>query len=175
MLSRSSRLTLSCAALGAIASLGVLGFHTATASANTPALAQSTADPQIPLAIEDFTYPDSARILAEKGIKLIRGDGNITLADCDNNAQQIRVYSYVEQGGTRQPVYCFAAHADTGQLSLELERVFAIDAADHPLSANLTANGVTKTVTIAKDGYASVGEGVSGGPRSVLMEIRVTG
>ncbi|MFF3090529.1 hypothetical protein ACFVRB_36630 [Streptomyces nojiriensis] len=167
MLSRARQLTFAAMAVAALAG------YTATASAApTPPPAD---DQQMPFAVEDFTYPNSTQILADKGIKLIRGDGNITLADCDNNAQQIRVYAKEEPGQNRKPVYCFAARASTGRLSLELARVFAIDAADHPLNADLTADGVTKTVAIAKDGYASVGEGVSSGPRSVLVEIRVTG
>ncbi|MEU9377192.1 hypothetical protein AB0D94_25925 [Streptomyces sp. NPDC048255] len=152
--------------------IGVFGTYTATASANTPA---ATAAEQMPLAIEDFIYPNSAQIQAEQDIKLIRGDGGITLADCDTNAAQIRVYSKEEPGEKRKGVYCFATHGNTGQLALELERVFMIDANDHPLSASLSADGVTKTVTVAKDGFVSVGEGVIGGSRSVLLELRVTG
>ncbi|MEW1637594.1 hypothetical protein AB0469_26430 [Streptomyces sp. NPDC093801] len=154
-----------------IVALGALGAY-ATASADS--LATPRADePQMPSAVEDFAYPNADQILASQGIKLVRGDGKITLADCDNNLKQIRVYSYAE--GNRKPIYCFTANSNTGQLSLELARVFAIDSGSRALSADLTAEGVTKTVSVAKDSYASVGEGVIGGARSVLVEIRVTG
>ncbi|WP_234382919.1 hypothetical protein [Streptomyces sp. XY332] len=171
MLSRARRLTV---AAMLFVTLGTIGAYTATASALTssPRLA---AEPPAPFAVEDLNYPNSAQILAEKGIKLIRGDGNITLADCDDTKKQIRVVTVVEPNVNRQRFYCFTAHSTSGQLTLELARVYAIDAADHPLSADLTANGATQTVNIPKDGYASVGEGTVGGARSVLVEIRITG
>ncbi|MGW0392866.1 hypothetical protein ACWDYJ_18585 [Streptomyces sp. NPDC003042] len=129
----------------------------------------------MPYAVEDGAYPNADKILADKGIKLVRGDGNITLADCDDTKKQIRVIAVADPTVNRQRFYCFTAHASTGHLALQLDRVYAIDAADHPIRAQLTANGATETVDIAKDGYASVGEGVVGGARSVLVEIRITG
>ncbi|MFF3399311.1 hypothetical protein ACFYW6_12400 [Streptomyces sp. NPDC002659] len=127
------------------------------------------------VAVEDFSYPDAANILATKGIKLKKGDGRILLADCDPSADQIRVMTVKEESAGREGMYCFRATAKTGFLTLELPRVFALEAADHPISAEVTANGQTTTVDVAKGGFESVGEGVPGGARSVLVEIRVTG
>ncbi|MFE3121846.1 FG-GAP-like repeat-containing protein [Streptomyces hydrogenans] len=135
-----------------------------------------TGPADLPFAFEDGSYPNAEQIFTEKGIKLVRGDGNITLVDCDPTIKQIRVMAVKDESVNRQGTYCFASHARTGLLTLELDRVFAIDAGDQPLSAELTAeDGTSKTVTIAKDGYASVGEGQVGGSRSTLIEIRVTG
>ncbi|MEU2655173.1 trypsin-like serine protease, partial [Streptomyces sp. NPDC007325] len=129
----------------------------------------------MPYAFEDGAYPNADRIEADKGIKLIRGDGNITLADCDLDATQIRV-QVVGAPANKQEMYCFVSRADTGLLTLDLNRAFWIDAADQPMSATLTAeDGTDKTITIPKGGYAPVGEGVAGGTRSRLVEIRVTG
>ncbi|MEW1905705.1 FG-GAP-like repeat-containing protein [Streptomyces sp. NPDC086147] len=140
------------------------------------AVAADTPTADMPFTFEDGSYPNAAQILAEKGIKLVRGDGNITLADCDPSAEQIRVMAVKDESVNRQGTYCFESRAGSGRLTLELDRVFAIDAADQPLNAELTAaDGTSKTVAIAKDGYASVGEGQVGGPRSTLIEIRVTG
>ncbi|CAL9422258.1 hypothetical protein SUDANB38_01897 [Streptomyces sp. enrichment culture] len=78
----------------------------------------------------------------------------------------------------RKGMYCFAATAATGYLTLELPRVFALEAAtDHSISADLTAEGETTTVSVPKGGFTSVGEGhpATGSKRSVLVEIRVTG
>ncbi|MFF4582802.1 trypsin-like serine protease [Streptomyces sp. NPDC001373] len=146
-------------------------------SSSLPAAGLATAadTSSAPYAIEDFSYPNAAQILATKGIKLVRGDGQITLADCDNSKPQIRVMTVEDLTVNRQGTYCFTSSAPTGYLALELPRVFAIDAGDKPLNAKLTANGATQSVDIAKDGYASVGEGVVGGSRSTLVEIRVTG
>lgn len=172
VLSRARRLTV---AAMFFVTLGTIGAYAATASAVTSSQPMAAEPPTPPFAVEDLNYPLAAQILAEKGIKLIRGDGGITLADCDDTKKQIRVVTVVEPNVNRQRFYCFTAHSTSGWLTLELARVYAIDAADHPLSADLTANGTTQTVNIPKDGYASVGEGTVGGARSVLVEIRITG
>ncbi|WBO65544.1 hypothetical protein [Streptomyces camelliae] len=128
-----------------------------------------------PVAVEDYGYPQADRILAEKGIKLKKGDGHILLADCDLAAQQIRVQTVKDESVGRQGTYCFKALGKSGRLTLELPRVFAVEAPDHPVSADLTANGETTTVNVPQGGFESVGEGTAGGARSVLVELRVTG
>jgi len=128
-----------------------------------------------PAAIENYDYPGASRILTEKGIKLKKGDGKILLADCDQAAQQIRVLTVADDSVGREGTYCFTALGRTGRLTLELPRVFVVQAADHPISADLTANGQTTTVDVAKGETESVGEAASGGVRSVLVELQVTG
>ncbi|MFJ8633922.1 hypothetical protein [Streptomyces sp. NPDC093568] len=142
------------------------------ASADDPP--QSPADSTPPVAVEDYGYPGADRILTEKGIRLKKGDGRILLADCDPAAQQIRVLTRKDDSVNRAGTYCFRATAKTGRLTLELPQVFAVEAADHPIRAELTANGKTTSVTVAKGGFESVGEGEGGAP-SVLVELRVTG
>ncbi|WP_229864429.1 hypothetical protein [Streptomyces djakartensis] len=127
------------------------------------------------MAVENYEYPGADRILAEKGIKLKRGDGHIVLAECDQAAQQIRVMTVEDASAGRRGTYCFKAVGKTGRLTLELPRVFAVEAPDHPVSADLTADGRTTTVNVPKGGFESVGEGTVGGARSVLVELRVTG
>ncbi|MFD3354724.1 hypothetical protein [Streptomyces fradiae] len=129
------------------------------------------------MAIEDYTYPGATRILASQGILLKKGDGRILLADCDLAADQIRVSTVKDESVGRKETYCFTAIGRTGYLTLELPRVFALEATeDHPISADLTADGQTTTIRVPKGGFATVGEGdlPSGGKRSVLVEIRVT-
>ncbi|KOV59674.1 hypothetical protein ADL01_35160 [Streptomyces sp. NRRL WC-3618] len=157
---------------------GSLGFlavlaGVSIASADNPPQPPPFAAP--PAAIEDFNYPAADRILAEKGIKLKKGDGRILLADCDQAAEQIRVLTVADSSVGREGTYCFKALGKTGSLTLELPRVFMVQTADHPISADLTANGVTTTVDVAKDKSMSVGEAAAGGARSVLVELRVTG
>ncbi|MFI0242972.1 hypothetical protein [Streptomyces sp. NPDC016845] len=125
--------------------------------------------------MEDFSYPSAASILANKGIRLIRGDGKLVLADCDDNAQQIRVLTKADPSVNRAGTYCFAAKASSGYLSLELPRVFYFETTDRPISADLTADGKTTTVDVAKDSFKPVGEGVVNGAHSTLVELRVTG
>ncbi|MFI1537220.1 hypothetical protein [Streptomyces anandii] len=166
--------------------LAVAGAAATLALAGAQALA--TADPQPtggsagvtpPSAVEDFAYPNADQIQKTQGIKLIKGDGHIVLAACDDSAQQIKVLTVQGQSGNPQGAYCFKANAKSGYLSLELPRVFALETADHPISADLRPQAdptaPVKTVTVDKNGYQSVGEGAAGGAPSVLLELRVTG
>lgn len=143
------------------------------ASADDPPQSPENSNP--PVAVEDYGYPGADKILAEKGIKLKKGDGRILLADCDPAAPQIRVQTIGDPAAYREDTYCFRTIGTTGHLTLELPRVFGLEAADHPISADLTANGQTTSVDVPKNDWKSVGEGTSGGPRSVLVELRVTG
>lgn len=133
------------------------------------------ADGTPPTAVELFGYPGAESILATKGIKLVKGDGHILLADCDQTPGQIKVLTVGDDSVGRDDTYCFEATARTGRLTLELPRVFALETGDHPISADLTANGTTTTVDVPEGGFEPVGEGTVGGARSVLVEIRVTG
>ncbi|MGC9441744.1 hypothetical protein [Streptomyces sp. WG5] len=130
-----------------------------------------------PFAVEDFNYPNAEQVLAEEGILLKRGDGHVTLADCDFSLDQIRVQTVADPAVGRKELYCFKATGASGYITLELPRVFALEAADRPISADLTAEGETTTVNVAEGQFVTVGEGdlPSGGKQSVLVEIRVTG
>ncbi|MFI1014802.1 hypothetical protein [Streptomyces sp. NPDC020965] len=138
------------------------------AFANTSS-AGATAVETPPTAVEDFAYPGAAKILTEKGIKLIKGDGQIVLADCDNSVDQFIVWTRVASGK-----FCFRALGKSGHLTLELDKVYAIQTAARPVSADLTTNGQTTTVNVPKDHLEGVGEGTTGAP-TILVELRVTG
>ncbi|MGW1171892.1 hypothetical protein [Streptomyces sp. NPDC002550] len=166
--------------------LPVAGVAAVLALVGTPMLA--SADPQPtggtagatpPSAVEDYAYPNADQIQRDQGIKLIKGDGHITLATCDDSAQQIKVLTVQGQSGNPQGAYCFKANAKSGYLTLEVARVFALETADHPISADLRPQAdptaPVKTVTVDKNGYQSVGEGAAGGAPTVLLELRVTG
>ncbi|XIE78423.1 hypothetical protein AB6O49_10255 [Streptomyces sp. SBR177] len=90
---------------------------------------------------------------------------------------QIRVMTVKDETVGRKEMYCFEARAASGYLTLELPRVFALETTDHSISADLTADGVTTTVNVPKNDFATVGEGdiPSGAKRSTLVEIRITG
>ncbi|MFF9410880.1 hypothetical protein ACF1B0_36025 [Streptomyces anandii] len=166
--------------------LPIAGVAAVLALVGMPMLA--SADPQPtggsagvapPSAVEDYAYPNADRIQHDQGIKLIKGDGHIVLAACDDSVQQIKVLTVQGPSGDPQGAYCFRANAKSGYLSLELPRVFALETADHPISADLRPQAdpaaPVKTVTVDKNGYQSVGEGAAGGAPAVLLELRVTG
>ncbi|UYQ61751.1 hypothetical protein [Streptomyces peucetius] len=143
----------------------------ASAAAAEGTTAQVAAEGDIPpVAVEEFNYPDADKILAEKGIKLLKGDGHLLLADCDSSVNQIQVWTRQTADG----MYCFRATGSSGYLTLEIPDVFAIQTSDRPVSADLTAEGKTQTVDVPKDDFKGVGEGVGGAP-TVLVELRVTG
>jgi hypothetical protein len=159
--------------IAGIAVASAVGVGIPFAVAKESAVAASTDLP--PYAVEDYSYPGAANIFATQGISLKKGDGRILLAECDASADQIKVHVVRDGASGRKGAYCFQAAAKTGYVTLELPRVFALETAEHPISAELTANGSTTTVDVAKGGFEGVGEGNEGGPQSVLLEIRVTG
>lgn len=77
----------------------------------------------------------------------------------------------------RSGLYCFKATGKAGFVTLELPRVTSLETTDHPISADLTAEGQTKTIDVPQDDFKPVGEGdiPSGAKRSVLVSLRVTG
>ncbi|MGW1074836.1 hypothetical protein [Streptomyces sp. NPDC002537] len=143
-----------------------------TLAAASPSPAVSVAEEEPPYAIETFEYPNAAKILAEKKIKLFKGDGHILLAECSNSPEQIKLWV---RGGD----VCFQANAKKGYLALEVPNVWGLETASHPISADLVAEGKTETVSVSKtgpqNGYQSVGEGTVGGAPTVLVQLRVTG
>ncbi|MFF8293254.1 hypothetical protein ACF068_29100 [Streptomyces sp. NPDC016309] len=145
--------------------------NAAPRTAPTALAAANGAEAEPPFAVEDFTYPDAEGILKEKGIRLHRGDGRITLTDC-SAPHQIQVWTLQNTEGR----YCFSTSGKTGYLSLEVDRVHAIRTDDRAVRASLTAEGKTTTVDVPKDDYKPVGEGDEKDPRpAVLVELRVTG
>ncbi|MGI5196197.1 hypothetical protein ACQEVY_21505 [Streptomyces sp. CA-288835] len=163
MISRARKLLLS----GIMATAVIAGASTlAVADPGTG----SKAAGDIPFAVEDFNYPGADKIQAEQGITLIRGDGHITLAACDDTADQLKVLTRAGAAGE----FCFTATSTTGYLTLELADVYAIQTESHPVRAELSAEGKTQTVNVAKNAFQGVGEGI-GEPATVLLELRITG
>ncbi|MDX3054956.1 hypothetical protein PV394_07370 [Streptomyces sp. NE06-03E] len=161
--------------IGALAAL--IGVPLAFASETSGTFASAVSAEVPPSAVEEFSYPGAAGILATKGITLKKGDGHILLADCDPAEDQILVRTVADPAVGRADEYCFRATAKTGYLTLELPRVFMLElaASEQPVSADLTVGGATTTVDVEAGGFASVGEGTVGGARSVLVELRITG
>ncbi|MFD0526027.1 trypsin-like serine protease [Kitasatospora arboriphila] len=122
-------------------------------------------------AVEDFSYPDAAQILAERGILLKRGNGNITLAACAAGSGQITVKA---RGASD---ICFQATGSRGYLSLEIPRATGIHGdGTHDVTANVTTNGETSTVSVNKNLWTAIGEAADPeGREGTLVEITSTG
>ncbi|MEU6235622.1 hypothetical protein [Kitasatospora sp. NPDC047058] len=121
-----------------------------------------------PPAVEDFAYPGAETI---SKVKLIRGDGHILLADC---AKPSQIQVWTRAPGNPDNKVCFTATTTTGQLTLELPDVFAVQTADRALHASVTASGATQALDVDKNGFQPVGEGL-GQAATTLVDLRVTG
>ncbi|MFJ8649591.1 hypothetical protein ACIRNI_26165 [Streptomyces sp. NPDC093546] len=123
-----------------------------------------------PFAIEDFGYPDAARIQAELGLTLKRGDGHITLADCASGTGLMEVYSR-----TKGKI-CFRATGKTGYLSLEIPTVYGMRGdASHQTDVKLTADGSEQNISVAPNEWKGVGEAADPERRDhVLVEISIS-
>lgn len=169
MITHARRILLSGITAAAIVGTSAFAVAHTGSGTGTAADTENVAADVPPYAVEDFDYPGAERILAEQGIALKRGDGRITLAACDDTADQLKVLTRVGDGE-----FCFRATSGTGYLTLELADVFAIQTESHPVRAELTAEGVSKTVDVPKNDFKAVGEG-AGEPATVLLELRITG
>ncbi|MGW8327835.1 hypothetical protein ACWGLE_08060 [Streptomyces sp. NPDC055897] len=177
---RHGRKALIAGLTGVIAtSLGVATLAAAQAAPKSavPAAAQA-ATAEMPSAVEDFSYPGAAKILAEQGITLKRGDGRIMLSDCAA-PWDIKVKGRTD---TSSVVFCFTVSGSAGYLALEMPKAFGMWTKDHPVQATLTAlDDGEKQVINAPAGtpslplpYTTMGETSPTGKISTLVELRVT-
>ncbi|MFE7121312.1 hypothetical protein ACFU99_38370 [Streptomyces sp. NPDC057654] len=126
---------------------------------------------EMPSAVEDFAYPNAEQILKEQGIRLIRGDGRIMLADCSDATNAVQVYARDQD----EP-FCFSVTGRGGYLALDLPKTYMIKGNDNTTKADLTVPGeATTTYDIAKNAWTQVGEAADPKKREhTLVEIRST-
>ncbi|MFD9032569.1 hypothetical protein ACFVZW_15665 [Streptomyces sp. NPDC059567] len=142
---------------------------TTGAQAAPQTMATAEVATEMPVAVENFSYPDAERILQERRITLKRGDGHITLVPC-SQTWDIKVESRFDING-----YCFKVTSDTGFLTLELPDVWGVWTKSNPIEATLTAEGEETVLDLPANKYQAVGETGDSGLRSVLVEMRITG
>jgi hypothetical protein len=132
----------------------------------------AAADEAPPPIEENYDYPNADQIFAERGIKLIKGDGHILFADCAANADQMRVRSRRWPGALGE--FCFRVRGTRGFVTLELPETYLILGDSHAATAKVTVDGETEAVTIPKNTWVGVGEGENpnNGP-ATLLELRV--
>lgn len=126
-----------------------------------PATAADGAPAQDSL-VETYDYPDGDKT---PGIKLIKGDGHILLANCDAGKTSAEVYSY----NSDKP-YCFQFKGKTGYVTLELHDVYGIrNHYDFGISAKVST--VKDPIPVPADGWKGVGVSGGTGP-AILLELR---
>ncbi|UQA94475.1 hypothetical protein [Streptomyces halobius] len=136
---------------------------TRTPAAPAPAPKEAA---QMPLAVEDFSYPNAAKILAEKNLKLKRGDGNITLAKCGSSRDLLHFIARDRDD------FCFRVTGSKGYLSLEVPAVTGVQTKDHTAHVEMTVDDKTKSYDIGKNKWQGIGETTDPAGRDhVLVEI----
>ncbi|UQA91583.1 LamG-like jellyroll fold domain-containing protein [Streptomyces halobius] len=126
--------------------------------------------------VEDFSYPDRDKVLAEKGLKLLSGDGHITVADCKSGGDLIRINSRV----TKDVNTCFAVSGPVGYLSMEVEQTYLAksEARDDVTATVRSAGPKTKGEKVEKvdlepGKWQELGEGSDPKNSSTLLELSV--
>lgn len=161
------------AALGGIAALGLVGVT--TLGMGYPSSAEDTP----PSIVEDFGYPGAVQVEADLGIKLIKGDGHILLADCGANptnppADLILVQSNdisLPSGGN----FCFRANGASGYLTMEIPKVYFVRGDDtHTVAAKVEVKDdptVVETEQVDPGEWQPLGAGQARGD-ATLLELR---
>ncbi|MFD5511484.1 hypothetical protein ACFWIB_27460 [Streptomyces sp. NPDC127051] len=141
-----------------------------TGGTDTEGLAtQSIADEGPGYAIEDFSYPNADKILAEQKIKLKSGDGHILLTECTGAPEQMEVFSH------KNEKVCFRTTGNKGYLSLEIPAVFGIKGNEYASQVNMTTGTEEKTFNVDKNAWTAVGETADEKGRDfMLLEIRTS-
>ncbi|WP_406193938.1 FG-GAP-like repeat-containing protein [Kitasatospora sp. NBC_01560] len=157
----SSRILAATATAGLTFLAGAAGIPAANASATGGA----------PFAVEGYAYPDAARILAESGVRLKSGNGNILLAACAPGGGQLRIMA------RERDDICFRMTGTTGRLSLEVPRVHGIQSDGvRDVSVAMSVDGTTTSFPVDKKLWTAVGEAADPQSRAhTLLDITATG
>ncbi|MEE1821500.1 trypsin-like serine protease [Streptomyces sp. BE20] len=157
----SSRIVAAGAAIGMSLLYGAFGI--------TPAGATPTA--AAPFVVEDGSYPDADRILAERGVRLKAGNGNIVLAPCAPGGGLLRIMARGRDD------LCFRMTGATGYLSLEVPRVHGIQSDGvRDVSVAMSVDGAGTSFTVDRHLWTAVGEAADPQGRAhTLLEITATG
>lgn len=160
-----SRLLVLSAVGGAAVFAGTTAFTGATsARADDPRPAET----QPPIE-ENYDYPFADKIFAERGIRLIKGDGRILLVDCGGP-------DLVEVLSRSKGKFCFQVKGTRGgYVTMELPETYLIKGDSHPIAAKVIVDGETEIVPVNKNEWVPVGEGTdpNSGP-ATLLEIRAS-
>ncbi|MFE9558774.1 hypothetical protein ACFYOD_35600 [Streptomyces sp. NPDC006703] len=159
---------LAAAATGALTLLAVSGGASASDTAGARAAAPATDETPGPV-VENFNYPNAAKVLAEKNIVLKRGDGHITLADCVSGTGQLEIYP------RSKDKVCFQVTGNSGWLTMEIPSVYGVKNSDTATQLDMTTGTETKSFDVAKNAWAPVGESADPQGRDyMLVEIKTS-
>lgn len=167
--------TLGTAAVGALAwvalAAGIPGNSGASDAARpTVGTAVNVAGEAPGYAVEDFSYPQADKILAEQNVVLKRGDGHITLAGCASGTGLIQIMAREHA----QPI-CFQVVGNSGWLTMEIPAVYTVRGNDYTTQVDMTVGTEQKSFDIVKNSWTAVGESADEqGREFMLVEIRTS-
>ncbi|MGW2253274.1 trypsin-like serine protease [Kitasatospora sp. NPDC001660] len=136
-------------------------------AAPMPATAAEAAPPS---AVEGFSYPDAAKILADRNITLKTGDGHIVLADCASGPGLVQLFSRAANPSE----VCFRITGPTGYLALEIPKIYNIKGDDHTIKATVNTDGNAATFDVVKNTWTPIGEGGTTASATTLLELTAT-
>ncbi|OXM61671.1 hypothetical protein [Amycolatopsis vastitatis] len=150
-----------------------------TAAITSAATAGTAADDTPPGLVEDYSYPGADKILRDRGITLVSGDGHLLLVSCAGHTGVIEVYSTnnAADHDADPGHYCFQVSGPTGYLKLSIPYAFQAKGDDqeaHNVKATVTIKGAPTTVNVSTHGWTGFGEGAGQDP-ATLVELKVTG
>ncbi|OXM71906.1 MULTISPECIES: hypothetical protein [Amycolatopsis] len=155
----------------AIAAVGIpaLSFFGVSSAGQT-----ADGDDPPPSIVEDFSYPGAAKILQDRALTLISGDGHIVLVDCTSQTGLLQVHAYNSADHSSDPGhYCFKVTGASGYLRMNVPYAYQIRGDNHTVQADITINGQSSTVPIAKNSWTGIGEGAGTDP-ATLLELRAS-
>jgi len=141
----------------------------------TAVVPQTGADEPSPI-IEDYTYPEAAQVLAQRGVKLHKGDGNILFVDCgadpNNPSADLILVQSTDLSLPGGPNFCFRAKGATGYLTMEIPRVYLVRGeSSRTVSVKVETKDdpvVIEQETVTPLEWQPVGEGQSRGDATIL-------
>ena len=152
--------------LVATAVTGVALFANSATAADAP--------DQQPTLEETFEYPGAAKIFADRGIKLIKGDGHITFVECSVGGDLLRVESHDWVGD--KGYFCFSLRGTKGYVTLELPSVYLIRGDNsHTTAAKVTQDEVVKTEEVEPGEWQDIGVTPDDPRGATLLELRISG
>jgi hypothetical protein len=156
-------------ALIGILTIGTIGTLLVSGAGIAPAAEQADPSDAQPSIVEDYGYPGSAQILAQRGITLIRGDGHIMLVPCDGlGLIEVRSASAPADKDPDPGHYCFKVTGTTGSLTLDIPNAYQVKGDNHAVTATITVKDETSTVAVDKNGWTGIGLGSGPDPATLL-------
>ncbi len=154
----------------------------AGAAVSVPAIGSAAEPADLPPSlVEDFAYPGAEQVLAQHGLKLFKGDGNILFVtsrtydqgQCATGELQVEKSLDAEPYGV---YYCFKTSGSHGYLTLEVPGTFGVRGGDKPVEATANLPEGEKTYAVPANGFVAIDPGTGDEmPRAVLVELRLTG